>query len=83
MAFTKGNFLGLPTFLNYNVSDVIGHKVMEKDGSPMVNFVWCKLCSKFKDKIVCSSTVKGSAKTSAMAFINGTNTVTKHQVIVY
>ena len=56
---------------------------METGGKTLggkTNYVWCKVCAKFKTQIESSSNVKGSAKTSALAFINGTNSVTKHQV---
>ena len=53
---------------------------METGGKTLVNYVWCKVCAKFKTQIESSSNVEGSAKTSALAFINGTNSVTKHQV---
>ena len=56
---------------------------METGGKTLggkTNYVWCKVCAKFKTQIESSSNVKGSAKTSALAFINVTNSVTKHQV---
>ena len=48
-------------------------------GKKMVNFVWCKVCAQYKEPIL--SKVKGSAKTSALSFINGTNFVTRHSVM--
>lgn len=77
---SKGNSVELSTFLNYGLTEVIGHKTVETGGKTLVNFVWCKVCSKFKKEISSSSTLKGQAKTSVLAFINGTNTVTKHTV---
>ena len=56
---------------------------MKKEGKTLLNYVWCKVCAKFKTQIESSSNVKGSEKTSASAFINGTNSVTKHQVWIY
>jgi len=76
----KGNSLSLSTFLNYQVSSFIGYKTVEKNGATLVNFVWCKMCAKYKNEISNSSMVRGNAKTAALAFINGTNSVTKHQV---
>ena len=76
----KGNSTELSAFLKYGLTDVIGRKTLEKEGKIMVNFIWCKVCAKFKNQITDSSSIKGSAKTSALAFINGSNSVTKHQV---
>ena len=53
---------------------------METGGKTLVNYVLCKVRAKFKTQIESSSNVKGSAKTSALAFVDGTNSVTKHQV---
>ena len=75
---SKGSSVELSTFLRYQSSDVLGYKTLEKDGKTLVNFVWCKVCAKFKTQIQSSSSVKGSAKTASLAFINGTNSVTKH-----
>ena len=80
MDATKGNSLALSTFLSYGVTDIIGYRSIEKDLKTVVNFVWCKLCAKHKDIISQSSTLKGTAKTSAMAFVIGTSSVTKYQV---
>ena len=76
----KGNTIELSTFLRYGLTEVIGHKSLEKEGKTLINLVWCKICEKFKRKIINSSTVKGSAKKSALAFIDGTSYVTKYQV---
>ena len=61
-------------FLIYGLTEVISHRTVETGGK-----TWCKVCAKFKTQIESSSNVKGSAKT-ALVFINGTNSVTKHQV---
>ena len=76
----KGNSIELSTFLKYGLTEVIGHKTLETGGKTLVNYVWCKVFAKFKTRIESPSNVKGSAKTSALAFINGKNSVTKHQV---
>ena len=44
-------------------------------------YVWCKVCAKFKTQMKNSLTLKGSAKTSALAFINGRNSVTKQNSV--
>ena len=79
---SKGNVLALKTFLSYNVEDFIGYRIFEKDGCKFVIKVWCKVCAKYKAEIETAATVKGNAKKSAQAFINGTNLVTKFQVRV-
>ena len=79
----KGNSIELSTFLKYGLTEVISHKTAEAGGKILVNYVWCKVCAKFKTQIESSSNVKVSAKTSALAFINGTNSVTKHQVWIF
>ena len=76
----KGNSIELSTFIKYGLTKVIGHKTVETGGKTLVNYIWCKVCTKFKTQIKSSSNVKGSTKTSALAFINGTSSVTKHQV---
>ena len=43
-----------------------------------LNTVW-SMCQ-IRNKIIDSLSVKGSAKISTFAFINGTNSITKHQV---
>ena len=72
----KGNSIELSTFLKYGLTEVIGHKTL-------VNYVWCKVFAKFKNQIESSSNVRGSAKTSVLAFINGTNSVTKRMNLFY
>ena len=76
----KGNSIELSMFFKYGLTEVIGHKTVETGGKTLVNYVWCEVCAKFKTQIESSSNVKGSAKTSASACINVTNSVTKHQV---
>ena len=76
----KGNSIELSTFLKYGLTEVISHKTVETGGKTLVNYVSCKVCAKFKTQIESSSNVKGSGKTSALAFISGTNSVMKHQV---
>ena len=51
---------------------------METGGKTLVNYVWCKVCAKFKTQIESSLNVEGRANTSALAFINGATFVTKH-----
>ena len=80
-ATKKGNTVELSTFLRYDNCKLFGYKTLEKEGKTFVNQVWCKLCAKYKDRLTSNtSTLKGKAKTSALAFIDGTTSVTKFQV---
>ena len=76
----KSNSIELSKFLKYSLTEVIGHKTVETGGKTLVYYIWCKVFAKFKTQIESPSNVKGSVKTSSLAFINGTNSVTKHQV---
>ena len=80
----KGNSIDeLSMFLKYGLTEVISHKTVETGCKTLVNYVWCKVCAKFKTQIESSSNVTGSGKTSALAFISGTNSVMKYQVWIY
>ena len=76
----KGRTVELSTFLSYKKSNVIGYKTIVIREKTLVNFIWCKLCATFKDQLLSSASLKGSARTAALAFINGTNVVAKSQV---
>ena len=76
----KGNSVELNTFKSYGVDDVLGYKTEEKDGRTYVNFVWCKVCARHEEGIKKHPNQRGNTKTAAMAFVKGTNVVTKHQV---
>ena len=56
-------------------------KKKEKHYVNFNNYIWCKVCAKHKDVIMKDPTVKGSIKTSAKAFIDGTNMVTFLRVL--
>ena len=78
----KGNKVELETFLGWGKNGIIGYK-SEKDTATLkifVNFIWCKVCARNKDRIANSPSLKGNVKASALAFVNGTNVVTKYQV---
>ena len=72
------NNVNLSTFLSWKKEGVIGYKTEKLEGKKVVNFVWCKICARYKETIL--SRLKGSVKVSALAFIDGTNFVTKHSV---
>ena len=48
----KGNTVELNTFLKYPNSNLLGYKSLEKEDKKLVNFVWCKLCAKYKNQIL-------------------------------
>ena len=78
----SGNMVELSTFLIWDKKVVIGHKTLSlPNGKIMVNHIWCKVCAAHKNDIV--NHLKGNAKQSAQAFIQGTNVVTKHQVWIF
>ena len=74
----KGNRVELGTFKSWGKEGIIGYKTEESNSKIYVNFIWCKVCAKYKSQIV--SAVKGSAQAAALSFINGTNFVSKHTV---
>ena len=78
----SGNKVEVSTFLSWRKSGIIGHKteVGLSNSKVYVNFIWCKVCAKHKSRIENNPSLKGSAKTAALAFINGTKAVTKYQV---
>ena len=75
---SKDNNVNLSTFLSWKKEGFIGYKTEEIEGKKVVNFVWCKVCARYKETIL--SRLKGSVKTSACSLIDGTNFVTKHSV---
>ena len=79
---TEGNSVSLETFHGWGKDEIIGSKteVDCKGGHTMVTYIWCKLCAKYKDSIMNSSLAKGSAQAAVASFINGANSVTRHQV---
>ena len=74
----KGNTVALITFNGWQLNQIFGRKT-DENGS-QVNFVWCKVCARHKHTIMSSPHVKGSARQAAIAFIDGTTSVTKYQV---
>ena len=76
---SKGNSVRLRTFNEWGVDSVIGYKLdIENEG--MVNFIWCKVCAAQKEGLKNNPNIRGQVLTSAKAFIDGTNSVTKYQV---
>ena len=74
----KAGKVELSFFLSRGKQSVIGYKTKDENSKTYVLFIWCKCCVRNKDAIL--SNLKGSVCTSALAFIEGTNVVTKYQV---
>ena len=75
---TKGNKVELTTFNNWGKASIIGYKTEEENGKIMVNYIWCKVCARYKNQLL--ARLKGQVKKNVLAFIDGTNVVTKYQV---
>ena len=80
MESTKGKMVSLQTFQTYETNNVIVYKTINMEGKIMVNFSWCKLCAKHKNKIYNNPKCKESAKKSAEVYIKGTNNITKWSI---
>ena len=78
MSTCKGNKVELKTFLNWGKEQIIGYKTIKEADKVMVNFVWCKICARYKTEIL--GRLRGKAKTVAASFLDGTNNVTKFSV---
>lgn len=59
MEGNKGVTKDLSTFLRWGHDKVIGYKTSEVSGRTCVIEIWCKLCTKHKEKI--SKGLKGAA----------------------
>ena len=80
---TKGNKVELSTFKSWGKENIIGYKTeVSTNGKIIVNYIWCKVCAAHKDSVLQSPSVKGNAKKSVLAFVSGTNVVTKYQVYI-
>ena len=58
--------------------NVLGKKIIKKDGTKFVVKIWCKVCAKSKSEI--AKVLKESAKTAALAFLDGTEIVKSSNV---
>ena len=54
----KGNSMELSSFLKYGLNKLIGHKSVETGGKTLANYVWCKVCAKFKTQMKVHQTSK-------------------------
>ena len=77
----KGVRKELSTFISWGKESVIGHKEEVIGSKTYVTQIWCKLCAKHKNDIRRDPSIKGAALVSIKAFTEGTNVVTKYQVI--
>ena len=48
----KGSKIELSTFQKYGKSEITGYKTLDKNGKVFVDFIWCKLCAKYKETIL-------------------------------
>ena len=77
MSENKENLLEYSPFFSWKLTDIIGCKKIDEKGKTYVVKVWCKVCAEHKSSL--NVQLKGSAKTSALAFIDSTNSVTRNQ----
>lgn len=75
---TKGVTKEISTFTSWGREDTLGYHTKPEGNKTLVNYIWCKLCAKHKDKI--THRLKGAAINAAKAFTEGTNVVTKYNV---
>ena len=59
--------------------NVLGKKIIEENGTKFVVKIWCKVCARYKSGI--AKELKGSAKTAALAFLDGTEIVKGSNVL--
>ena len=72
------NRVTLATYLKWRKDNMLGKNVIEEDGTRFVVKIWCKVCAKYKSEIL--RELKGSAKTAALAFLDGTENVKSSNV---
>ena len=72
------NRVTLATYLKWRKDNMLGKNVIEEDGTQFVVKIWCKVCAKYKSEIL--RELKGSAKTAALAFLDGTENVKSSNV---
>ena len=71
----------ISTFLSWKKEKVIGHEIETVNGKSVVTKIWCKMCAKYKEQLLANPANKGCSLSSLKAFTEGTNVVTKHQVL--
>ena len=71
----------MSTFLSWGKEQIIGYRSEENNFRKTEKKIWCKVCAQHKDEILNDPKLRADAATAAKAFINGTNSVTKHQVV--
>ena len=72
------NRVTLATYLKWRKDNMLGKNVIEEDGTQFVVKIWCKVCAKYKSEIL--RELKGSVKTAALAFLDGTENVKSSNV---
>ena len=69
----------MSTFNKWGVSNIIGFRTVEREGTKFVNFVWCKSCAKHENRAL-NHNVRGAIKDAAEALVTGTSVVAKFDV---
>ena len=76
---SKNNRVTLATYLKWGKdNNVLCKKIIEEDGTKFVVKIWCNVCDKYKLETL--RELKGSAKTAALAFLDGTENVKSSNV---
>ena len=79
MSEKTDKYFKLSTFNKWGVSNIIGFKTVEREGTKCVNFVWCKICAKHENRVL-DHNVRGAIKDAAETFVTGTSVVIKFNV---
>ena len=76
---SKGHKVALSTFKSWEKESVIGYKTEIDDvGRTYVNFIYWLVCCRNKEATSGHPSCKGEAKKAMLAYVEGTNFVTKH-----
>ena len=70
----------LGTFLCWGKEGFLGYKMEERNGTKLVNSVWCELSTKNYNAIIKNPFCKGEIKTPEKTFVEGTSKVTKYKL---
>ena len=70
----------LSPFLSWGKEGIFGFKTEERQGTKLVNSVWCKICATNYDAIIKSPFCKGEIKASVKTFVEGTSNITKYKL---
>jgi len=77
---SSGRRVTLATFLSWGKDGVCGKETEVENGTIFVVKIWCMVCKKYKKELL--RELKGLAKSSALAFIEGTTNVKASNVCI-